>query len=335
MLVALLVDGLLTPSVGAGRELIRMTSFMSETDIPRLFLLHVPLLAVAATLVMIFLREVHHPEEDSSNGNSSSIRRIDFLGTFMLATAIVAIILLLDRGGQAFPWISVFSIGLGVTGIITIAIFVYWELYIASEPILDLRIFKKSNVVQGFLIGGLQLAAQVGMMFTVPLYFQVVMGATSTEAGAHLIPAVLGNTIGGLMAGFFIRSTGRYKPVLILAGIVASITYVLLFFRWNGHTGFWESLYIIPGGMGTAFALAATFISTTSAVEPEKVAMVTGGYILFCSFASTAGVTAVNTVLGVTFKSSMQRGLRHNPDMEKVGHLAIFIVSFFERANWE
>ena len=42
-------------------------------------------------------------------------------------------------------------------------------------------------------------------MFTVPLYFQVTARASVTNAGAHMLPAVLGNTIGGLISGYVIR----------------------------------------------------------------------------------------------------------------------------------
>jgi formate/nitrite transporter FocA (FNT family) len=43
------------------------------------------------------------------------------------------------------------------------------------------------------------------MQFSVPLYFQVTEGASNTNAGVHLVPVVLGNTIGGLMTGFLIK----------------------------------------------------------------------------------------------------------------------------------
>lgn len=267
---------------------------------------------------MLFLKGTQRDKPPQSGKDASSIRRVDFLGTIVLAIAIVTIVLLFDRGVQAFPWLSLYAMGLALSGIISLALFVYIENYVVSEPIFDLRIFRNPNIVPSFLIGGLQTGAQVGMMFTVPLYFQVMMGTTSTAAGVHLVPAVLGNTIGGLFAGFFIRRTGRYKPVLIVAGILASVSYVLEFFLWNGNTGFWGSWYITPGGMGTAFASAAAFVSMTSFLQPAEIAMATGGYILFSTFSVTAGVTATNTVLGITFKREMKRRLQAEPDMKNV-----------------
>jgi formate/nitrite transporter FocA (FNT family) len=43
------------------------------------------------------------------------------------------------------------------------------------------------------------------LMCIVPIYFQVTSGASTGEAGAYLIPAVIGNTVGGLLAGAWIK----------------------------------------------------------------------------------------------------------------------------------
>lgn len=43
-------------------------------------------------------------------------------------------------------------------------------------------------------------------MFTVPLYFQVTQRLSSTSAGARLLPAVIGNACGGIVAGSIIRT---------------------------------------------------------------------------------------------------------------------------------
>jgi hypothetical protein len=43
------------------------------------------------------------------------------------------------------------------------------------------------------------------MMFSVPLYFQVTARTSYAEAGAHLMPAVVGNALGGLFSGALIK----------------------------------------------------------------------------------------------------------------------------------
>ncbi|KAL4922108.1 major facilitator superfamily domain-containing protein [Aspergillus aurantiobrunneus] len=292
------------------------------------FLLQAPLLGLAAILVTIQLKLVGHAASDASTG--SKIGRVDFKGAVLLATSIAAVILLLDQGGKSFAWTSLPTLVLAGGGILTLVLFVHTELYLAAEPIFNLQILKRPNVAASYLVSSLQAAAQVGMMFTVPLYFQVTARASSTVAGAHLIPAVAGNTVGGLTAGFFIRSTGNYKPVLALAGLIACISYFLQFLRWNGHTGFWESLYIIFGGLGSGSASSATFVSMTACLEPQEIAMATGGYLLLLNFAITAGVTSNYTLLGAEFKRQLQSQLR-GPDAQKIIRRALSSIEYIAR----
>ncbi|KAL2815257.1 major facilitator superfamily domain-containing protein [Aspergillus cavernicola] len=289
------------------------------------FLLQVPLLGLAAILVIIQLKLVHHTPPDAAE--QPRIRRIDFRGAFLLAISVAAIILLLDQGGKLFPWISLPTLGLAGGGALALALFVYTELFVAVEPIFDLHIFRRPNITSSYLIGALQGSAQLGMMFTVPLYFQVTARASSTVAGAHLIPAVLGNTVGGLGAGLFIRRTGNYKPVLVLSGLISSIAYVLQILRWNGHTGFWESLYIVFGGLGSAICSSAAFVSMTAFLEPQEIAMATGGYLLLISFAMTAGVATNYSVLGLEFKRQLQSRV-HGPDAHKIIRRALSSIEY-------
>jgi formate/nitrite transporter FocA (FNT family) len=42
-------------------------------------------------------------------------------------------------------------------------------------------------------------------MFGIPIYFQVTQDASVASAGSRLIPAIIGNAVGGLLAGFTIK----------------------------------------------------------------------------------------------------------------------------------
>ncbi|KAJ5298069.1 hypothetical protein N7508_008318 [Penicillium antarcticum] len=279
-----------------------------------LFILQAPFLALAAVLVVL---KLNLAEKTDPNSKESKFGKIDFLGTSLLGSSITAMTLLLDQGGKSFPWYSWWTILLASGGILLLVGFVLVETYVAREPIFNLRILRRPNVSAAYTIGALQVTAQLGMLFSVPLYFQVTQRASTTAAGVHLVPAVVGNTLGSLVAGLFIRRTGRYKILLIAAGIVASISYVLLFLRWEGNSGFWESLYILPGGLGTGIASASAFVAMTALLPPEEVAMATAGYMLLVGFSMTAGVTTSNSVLGMEFQRELRKNLQ-GPGSEKV-----------------
>ncbi|KAJ5915323.1 hypothetical protein N7454_011077 [Penicillium verhagenii] len=281
-----------------------------------LFLLQVPFLALAAVLVIIKLKVAQSTPETPETGKSK-LRQVDFLGTGLLASGIISLIGLLDQGGKAFPWTSGLTFVLGGGGILLIVAFVLVEAYVATDPIFNLRILRRPNVAVSYILSTLQITAQLGMLFSVPLYFQVTQKASTTAAGVHLVPAVVGNTLGGILAGVFIKKTGSYRVLLVLSGLVASITYVLLYLRWDGHTGPWESLYIIPGGVGTGMASAAAFVAMTATLPPDEVAMATAGYMLLISLAMTAGITTSNSVLGMEFQRQLRLNLR-GPGSERV-----------------
>jgi hypothetical protein len=257
------------------------------------------------------------------------------LGIGLLGTSIVAVTALLDQGGKSFPWRSWVTVVAGGGGLLLLIAFVLVEAYVAKDPIFNLRILRRPNVAASYVIGTLQITAQLGMMFSIPLYFQVTQRASVTVAGGHLVPAVIGNTMGGLLAGGFIRRTGYYKNLLVLASLIASISYILLYFRWDGNTGFWESLDIIPGGLGTGIASAAAFVAMTASLPAGEVAMATSVYMLLVSFAMTAGVTVSNSVLGLEFQRQLRRNL-HGPDSEMVSSLQqrIFEASLTIRADY-
>jgi MFS family permease len=233
----------------------------------------------------------------SSKGQSSKLRRIDFAGAFMLATTIVALLGALNLGGQDLPWSHPIVIGLAAGSLILGVAFVVYEVRYALEPIFPPSLVAKRDVATSYAIMALQTAAQLSLMYSIPLYFRATQGSSNTEAGSHLFPAVLGNTVGGLFVGYTIQKTGRYKALTILATISSSLSYSLLIFRWHGKTSWLESLDIIPGGFGTGMTMSATFIALTSSVEKKDIAMVTGGMYL---------ASAVGMVVGVAVGSSLQ-----------------------------
>jgi len=141
---------------------------------------------------------------------------------------------------------------------------VVYEIKGTEEPIFPPQLLGMRDVAAPYALMALQGAAQSAMMYTVPLYFRVTQNSSNTVAGSHLFPAVIGNTVGGLLAGFLIQRTGKYKFLSILSSISSMTSYLLLILRWKGNTGWLESLDIVPGGFGTGIAFSAAFIAMTS-----------------------------------------------------------------------
>ncbi|OTA69666.1 MFS general substrate transporter [Hypoxylon sp. EC38] len=145
-------------------------------------------------------------DRNDAGVKKSRLARIDFLGATFLGSGILFILLPLRIAGEKVPWTSPIVPSLFALGAVLLTLFVITEARWAKEPIFPMRLLRNREVVFSYLIMVCQTAAQLGMMVSVPLYFQVTQRSSSTIAGAHLMPAVIGNTIGGLITGAWIRS---------------------------------------------------------------------------------------------------------------------------------
>src|SRR4051812_35634062 len=117
--------------------------------------------------------------------------KIDYAGAVTLAGALTSIVLFTTFGGTTFPWASWQVIGLIALSAVLVPLFI-WIGSRAGEPILPLelfrnRVFRVASAV-GFIVG----LALFGAITYLPLFLQVVKGATPTRSGLELTPLMAG-----------------------------------------------------------------------------------------------------------------------------------------------
>ncbi|QDS75640.1 hypothetical protein FKW77_006935 [Venturia effusa] len=281
------------------------------------FLGQAPLIAMSALLVWILVPHRVHDDEETKTEKFS---RIDFAGAFFLATTITSFLLVVEIGGRKLAWNHPFILVLVATTMLSAMLFVITETRWAAEPIFPTHLLKQKDVICQYLVMALQIAAQLAMMFCVPLYFQITDNASASLAGAHLFPAVGGNAIGALLSGWIIKKTGRYKVLTATAPLIAAACYLLLILRWHGNTNFWESLYIIPGGFGTGMAEASTFIGLTASVAPDYQAIVISGLFLAANVGVILGLAGSSAVAELSLQRELNQRLSDYPDKGKASH---------------
>ncbi|OBR02258.1 Major facilitator superfamily transporter [Colletotrichum higginsianum IMI 349063] len=275
------------------------------------FLGQAPIFLVAVLLCWFFLPEGKPGEKEDAaeetgtkpgEAKTSPLAKVDFLGAALLALFLLAFLLPIEIGGTKVPWTHPLIFVLFGAAAVLGGLFGAVEEWWAKEPIFPLELLKHRDIVLTYVITGAQVAAQLGLMFSVPLYFQVTQRVSNTIAGLHLFPAVAGNAIGGVLAGYLIRRTGRYKSLLIVATIASSFSYFLLLLRWHGDTNAWESLYIVPGGFGAGLVQSAGIISVQAAVNPKHKAAVTSGIFLTFQIGMILGLASVSAVMMETMR---------------------------------
>lgn len=126
------------------------------------------------------------PNGNESQSKIGKLRRIDFLGSASLASAIVSFLLVLDLGGERLPWTHqlvwiVFAIALSFG-----SLFVLIEAFVAREPIFPLQLLVHRDVVTAYLVTALQGAAQFGVSHLYnSLISRAIPDANWTLVGVH------------------------------------------------------------------------------------------------------------------------------------------------------
>jgi MFS family permease len=120
-----------------------------------------PIIVVAIFLVALKLPSSTPPAP--AKGEPSKLRRIDFVGAFMLTITIVSLLGALSLGGQNLPWSHPVVIGLAAGALVLGALFATYEVKYAFEPIFPPTLVIKRDVATPYAILALQIAAQLSV----------------------------------------------------------------------------------------------------------------------------------------------------------------------------
>ncbi len=223
-------------------------------------------------------------------------KKIDYLGALLMVPAIVALLLITTWGGTEFPWSSPVILGLMGAAIVLLALLVAQERR-AQDPIMPLRLFTMNVFTVGNTIGFLMGAASVGATIFLPLFLQVVIGATASNSGLLITPLVVGITIGALAAGRFIRWTGKYKLVPLI-GLVFGFASFIGFLEVTRDTpAIYYVLLMMLMGIGLGPAGPMVSIAVQNAVDQRDMGVATSMTSFFRSMGGSFGVALMGAIL--------------------------------------
>ena len=150
------LGGILTDSIGW------RGSFMYQAPLA--------LLALALVLWSLPTEFEHHARARENNTSKASgqsmlskLRRIDFTGAFLMATSIVAFLLVLNFASKKLALFDPVIIGLILLWIISSFLFLLMEAKYAPEPIFPLRLLLERDVLSAYLIIGSLVAAAMSV----------------------------------------------------------------------------------------------------------------------------------------------------------------------------
>ncbi|KAL1916161.1 uncharacterized protein VTP21DRAFT_6165 [Calcarisporiella thermophila] len=205
------------------------------------------------------------------------IKRIDFLGMISMVVFLVTFLLAMTWGGTEFAWNSGVVVGLLVATVVGIVIFILVEHYFATEPLLPLRLlrWKYRNFPIIMVTRCTLFFSLFGVVFYIPLFFQLARNTSAIISGVHLFPFLFGAFIFSTLATFIVKRTGSYRSLCIIGMGVLAISMGLTSTLSRSSSLGQEIGYLLIGGAGLGFAVQTQLIAVQAGVDDKDVGTVT------------------------------------------------------------
>lgn len=291
------------------------------------FLAQVPLLAIACTLAVIFVRDSRDPGQSNlALPFRAKVGRVDFLGAFTLVSTVACILIPLSLvSGNDAPLTDPAVYGLVIAGFVSMAAFLFVEVRVAAEPILPMRLLHTSTGL-GVSISNFTLSiTSFATLYTYPLYFQAVRLESASEAGLHIIPYSVALSVSSVVAGAYMRATGRFQRYTVCMACFQFIAGGLLFFLGPNAPEWSTYLVIAPMGIGGAGVLTNTLIAIINAVPRSDIAVATALTYLFRTSGQVLGVGLSGTILQFNLKRELGKRISDVELITRIRHSSSLI----------
>jgi EmrB/QacA subfamily drug resistance transporter len=250
------------------------------------FLVNVPIAAIALIVVARVLNLPHIRRS----------RRIDYWGALTITVCLVPLLIIAEQG-QQWGWTSPrawLCYGVGAAGLI---LFVVTELLMRDDALIPMRLFRSgvfsvtstANLIVGMgMFGGLAV---------VPLYLQIVKGASPTKAGLLILPLVVGIALASVISGQLTARTGRYK-IFPLIGTALMVAGLLLLNTINADTDLWRTdIWMFIFGLGLGNCMQTLIIAVQNAVPAKDMGVASSSATFFRQMGATLGTAVFLSIL--------------------------------------
>jgi EmrB/QacA subfamily drug resistance transporter len=264
-----------------------------------IFYVNLPVGAVAMVMIGIGLK---------SHVNRVS-HRVDYLGALLLSVATCCALLGLSWGGNSYAWSSPTILGLGSVAAVCIVLLVATERR-AAEPLLPPRLFRSRVFVLSVLAVGLSAMGLFAAAVFLPLYFQLVQGASPTVAGLLIAPMMGGVIVASVGGGRLVSHTGRYKLLVTVGLLAAALSFATLAVSaWTGGgVAAGEATLVVLGlGIGVTFPNLTTAIQNV--VDRADLGAATATSAFFRSLGGAVGVALSGAILTARLQTLMPAGI--------------------------
>ena len=232
--------------------------------------------------------------------------RIDYLGVVTLTLGLMPILVGLTVA-ETSQWSDPAVWGSIAAGVVLLAVFVVVEAR-AAEPIIPLHLFRSRTFSASMVAIFLATFGFGAAIIFLPLYFQIVEGATATASGYKLLPFLVGLIISSIASGIIVSRTGRYKAVVLVGLVILTVGLALMTNLRADTPDLILSGWMFVAGFGVGPTFAVFTIIVQNAVPFSELGAATSDLTLFRQIGTTMGLTLAFTF----FRDNLTWGLLHD-----------------------
>ena len=226
----------------------------------------------------------------------AQLRRVDWIGSFIFVASTTSFLIPITWGGVIYSWSAwrtLVPLILGAFGLIG---FVFYEAYVAAEPLVRLSVFTNRTGVLGYTTTFIHGMILWSLLYYAPLYFEAVKGYTPIISGVALFPQTFTVAPASVAVGFAITATGRYRWSL-WSGWSLTTLGMGLFYILDVDTTVPAWIFLgLVGGLGLGILFPSMAFAIQAASSSEDIAFAVSYYSFFRAFGQSIGVAVGGTV---------------------------------------
>jgi EmrB/QacA subfamily drug resistance transporter len=242
-------------------------------------------------------------------------RALDLAGAALLAGATSALILVCIWGGNRYAWGSPETLAL-LAAFAVFSILLVARERRSEDPIVPLDLLRIPTVAIASAALFLTTAAFFAVNVFVPLLLQTTAGASPTQAGLLLVPAMLGITLSTTIAGRLIERSGRYKRFPLIGLALMTIGLVLMAIVSSHPSRVSVGIVLALFGFGFGMVGQVLIVAVQNSVEQRALGVAMATTTFFRGLGGAIG----SAVLGAVFVA--RAGTISALDPSRVGHVA-------------
>jgi EmrB/QacA subfamily drug resistance transporter len=226
------------------------------------FLMNLPVVVLGLIAAAVFVPESRAPERPE----------LDVVGILASTFGLAPLTYGLIEAGQK-SWTDATALVPMIAGLTILIAFFAWEHRLGKQPhgqpLIDRELLRSAPFAWGVILSAIGVLAMIGVIFTMPQYFQGVVGTDAMGSGVRLLPLIAGLVLGALPAErvahlFGARITVAAGFALLAAGLLLGASTAV------GSSDAFVALWMAVVGAGMGLSMATAASAALSALPEER-----------------------------------------------------------------